>query len=214
MKTVCFDIETGPAPDAALFTPEFTAPAHYKEPAAIQKAIKAKKESWEESLALSPLTGQVLCIVYSVDDKERVFDGGGDEKTLLRDWKLACTDLMIRDYTFYGWNIASFDIPFLCKRAWKHGVLPMVGTGFDYYRQDTFIDLKAIWDGRRPGEHTSLKNAARFLGVGDKSNDGEHFAQLWATNRKAAEAYALNDIRLCRSIAQRMGLIPNTEPTE
>jgi len=60
IKNLYFDIETGAAPDAEKFKPEFEAPGNIKDPVKIAAAIQDKENEWRDRLALSAITGQVL----------------------------------------------------------------------------------------------------------------------------------------------------------
>lgn len=211
-----FDIETTAADDAEMFMPDFRAPSNYKDDAKIRAYIEDSKKEWSERLALSPLTGKVLCITYKKLGEEPIIldgsnvNGKDPEVALLEHWTLTAQSLMSQGYRLMGWNVAGksgYDVTFLQKRAWKHGLLAMVGHDFDYFRQESIVDLKTLWDGRS-NEHTSLKTVARFLGVGDKSqDDGKNFGQLWIEDRARAEQYAKNDTILCEKIALKMGVI-------
>lgn len=204
--TIFFDIETGPLPDSFLdmVAPEFEAPGNYKNPEAIAKNIDEQRAKWKSRAALSPLTGKVLCIgVLDLAGAFQTFDGDGDEAQLLNDFR-AFVDLH-QSANLAGFNIFGFDIPFITKRAWAKNVKPCIRPGFQFYRQDRFIDLRAIWQMGDKHAEGSLNAIAKFLGIGEKSGSGAEFARIWTEDRAAAIDYLQHDLILTRDVAQRMG---------
>lgn len=206
--SIVLDIETGPlAPEYLdMIAPEFAAPANYRDPDKIAASIAEQKAKWVERAALSPMTGKVLCIgVRDIDGSFRVVDGGGDEKSLLEEWTKIVDGY--KNETFLGWNIWGFDLNFLQKRAIKHGVKPCIRWGFDFYRQDKFIDLMNLWSGRDRDIPSSLDAVSKFLGLPGKNGSAKDFHALWENDRDAAVAYLQRDIELTASIAERMGVL-------
>lgn len=204
-----FDIETAPLPMDYLdmIAPEFEAQANLVDPVKIAANIAKKKADWIDRAALSPFTGKVLCIgIRDLDGLFTVIDGGGDEKTLLQEWTRT-VDLYHKQNNFIGWNIAGFDLLFLQRRAIKHGVKPCIRFGWDYFRQDCFIDLMLLWKGRDKEIPGSLDAVSKFLGLGGKTGHGKDFHKLWETDKVAANVYLKTDIDLCYSIGERMGII-------
>ena len=64
MKTIIFDIETGPRPQNELdaIRPEFEAPRTLKDPLKIAAAIEEKREEWLGKATLCASTGRVVAI--------------------------------------------------------------------------------------------------------------------------------------------------------
>jgi hypothetical protein len=215
MKTYIIDIETAPLPQNQIeaFQPEFKADTRLRDPIKIAEDIKNKKEKFISTAALNPLTASICALgVWDTSENQPSLYYGMDEKkiiekflSLIREENLTRTRLV----TFNGMN---FDIPFLCRRGLLHGY-DMFPT---FYRLDggfkildkapIFLDLAAIWDCRRK-DYISLNDLAIYMGVGKKNIDSELFYKLLEKNKKEAEEYLINDLRLTRGIAEKWGLI-------
>ena len=206
---VIFDIETAPLPESELiqFMPEFEAPANFKDPEKIEAAIAAKRKAWIEDAALSPMTGRVLAVGLIVGDEfSCISEPGTETEILVRFWSAVCGSGG-QLQPLVGFNINTFDLPFLIKRSWKRGVSIPVGVRRGRYWGDQIIDLRDVWqmgDRQAPG---SLDTIARHLGVGAKTGSGADFSALWETYRTAALAYLRNDLELTKLIAERLGVL-------
>lgn len=211
MNTTVFDIETRPRPHAELASmiPKFSAPSNYKDVDKISANIAEQTEKWIEKAALSPLSGEIICIGVIDDGEFACLDGHGSEKELLENWLHFVKERP--HHTFIGWNIFGFDIDFLHKRALYHSVKSCYSHSFDCYRQDRWIDLEHIWNGYNRNEHTSLNTVSRFLKVGEKTGEGKDFAALWDKEKGAALAYLKTDCLLVSAIGERMGLIEKND---
>ena len=166
------------------------------------EAARAKHfEAFREHAALSPLTGQVLCIgVFS--DGFYLFQG--EEPIILKEFWMAWDH---SDDDYAGWNIHGFDLPFLIRRSWKHGVKVPERVRNGRYFNTRFVDLMELFKaGSWQEKFVSLNTAAKFLGCGEKTGSGADFAALWQSDRAAAIAYLENDLRLTEGVARRMGV--------
>ncbi len=210
MNTTFFDIETEGLPEHELVLPEFTAPGNYKDSEKIAANIFEQKAKWLERTALSPLSGRILCIGIIVDGAFTCLDGGGDEKRLLEEFYNEVKTP--HDRQFVGWNIFHFDLPYLQKRAFFHGIKPVIRHDFNAYRQDKFIDLEHLWNNGNKNEHTALNTVSKFLRVGQKTGEGKDFGALWHDNKPAALEYLKTDCKLLVGIAERMGVIEANRP--
>lgn len=207
INTAVFDIETGPRPDEELASmmPEFEAPKNYKDAEKIKAYIDGERKDWLEKAALSPVTGRVLAIGVRTPAGNEIF--ADDEKTALIAFWTRMTDLIRGGAQMVGFNIFRFDLPFLMRRSWSHGV--QVPTGIvdarGYYNRAHFTDLYEVWQCGDKSASISLDALSKFLGVGAKNGEGAHFAKLWATERKLALAYLENDLLLTENVARRLG---------
>lgn len=204
-----FDIETAPASVERLerVMPEFEAPSNYKDADKIAASIKEQKARWIEKAALSPLTGQVLCIgVREPGGAITILDGGGDEARLLVEWRELVESSGYSRY-FAGFNIYSFDLPFLIRRAWHFGIAPCVRSGLNLRRLENWIDLREVWQCGDKQAEGSLNAIAKFFGIGAKTGSGKDFPYLWGSDREAAADYLRNDLNLTHAIGVRMGVI-------
>ena len=207
--TIIFDIETGPLPLNELHIPPFN-PAdvklgNIKNPdliaEKIQKAEETHTADYIRNAALDALSGQVLCIAYKVPgDKARVLcaDADGEKAMLLQWWDIVCG--FERQPRLVGFNVRLFDLPFLYKRSWKHGITPPYWLRHGRYWNDLIVDLRDLWQLGDSRAHGSLGVICRHLGLGEKSGSGADFGDLWIKDRNAAIAYALQDVELTQKV--------------
>jgi hypothetical protein len=220
MKRIVFDSETAalPAEELEALIPGFDAAevklGNTKDPdkvaAKIREAEAKHREYFFERAALDALTGRVLAIGW-VD-----FDQGGeiqvmhddDEAVLLRRfWALARGE-QGRLNTLVGFNITGFDLPFLLRRSWKHGVEIPAGLRRGRYWSESVIDVREIWNLGDRFATGSLDTVAKHLGFGGKSGNGSQFAALWTSDRAAAIAYLVKDVDLTARVAAALNAIP------
>jgi len=209
MKTAIFDIESGPLPLEKLghLTPEFTAPANYKDPEKIAANIAAQRDAWLDKAALSAITGRVLCVGALKPDGTTEHLFSDDESKLLESVWLMLLDDVIASH-WIGHNIFAFDLPFLVRRSRILNVfVPLHAIRPGRYWSDRFIDTMQEWD-LGTHERISLDNLARCMGCGAKPEGvtGKDFARLWVEDKPQALAYLDNDLRMTAAVAARMGL--------
>ena len=208
MPQIIFDIETSALPleEIEKYCPGFEAPGNYKDEAKIQSYIAEKRKDWFEKAALSPTTGFVLAVGYLVDGDFNVLASGDEAEDISAFWALIQRNKALIDHII-GFNIASFDIPFLVRRSWRLGV-PIPRTLFHgRYLNESFVDLLGVWRCGNRESTISLDGLARFLNVGEKSRSGKDFAALWESDRTAALSYLQNDLKLTELCAERMGIL-------
>ena len=148
MTRIYYDIETAPLPEAELrpLLPPFNAAdvklGNLKDAAKIAEKLKEAEANhaadFFERAALDPLTGRVVAIgallvspAYDREagepnrapaGKEFVIIADDDEKKLLANfWALVRGDHG-RLNPIIGFNSNLFDLPFLIRRSWKHGL--------------------------------------------------------------------------------------------
>lgn len=186
--------------------PEFTAPKNYKDQAKILEYIEAERKEWLEKAALSPVTGRVLAIGVKTSSGSEIFCD--DEKTALVAFWAKVVEFGRARVQLAGFNCYRFDLPFLVRRSWLHGVAVPDGVqdARGYFNRIHFADLYEAWQCGDKGASISLDSLAKYLGVGAKTGEGAHFAALWATERKLALAYLENDLALTEGVARRLGV--------
>ncbi len=190
MKTLVFDIETGPLPETELaammpaFDPAEVKTGNLKDPAKIaEKIAEAEanhRRDFIERAALDPLTGRVVAIgvmAYEARGEHPTpFGKGGrfsiighaDEAQMLREfWELTRGE-MGRMNPMIGFNIFGFDLPFLFRRSWKHRVPVPFGLRRGRYWSDQLIDLRDAWQLGDRQARGSLDSISKHLGVGAK----------------------------------------------
>ena len=118
------------------------------------------------------------------------------------------------DARLVGFNCVGFDIPFLVRRSWFHGIA-VPESLFERggrYLSPRIVDLMLLWGiGNR--EYVKLNTLAIFLGIGGKPEgvSGADFGALWtsgnAESRGIAMDYLRNDLDMTWKLAERMGVI-------
>ena len=208
--TIIFDIETGALPFGELVIPAFN-PAdvklgNTKDTDKIAERIRQAEENhvtdYIKNAALDALSGQVLCIGYRLERDEPAIlssDADGEAAMLRQWWELLNT--WERQPRLIGFNVKSFDLPFLIKRSWKHRVTVPYWIRNGRYWNDLIVDLREVWQLGDNRAHGSLGAISRHLGLGEKTGNGADFANLWKTNRQAAIDYCLQDVKLTQHVA-------------
>lgn len=168
------------------------------------------EQSLIEGAALSAVTGCVVAIGYTLD-KQTLIDMVGDDLTerdlLLLFWRRFNAAIGAR-WPMIGFNIFGFDLPFLIRRSWFHGIaVPETVLGKGRYWHPQFIDLAQTWQLGQYRTFISLDDVCRFFGLHGKNGNGAHFHKLLETDRAAAEAYLTNDLKITWSVAEKMGVI-------
>ena len=203
-----FDIETGGLPRAELkeLEPVFEAPGNLKDPVKIKIAQEQKRAEWYNKAALSPITGEILAIGIfdTATDKTSIITG--EETDILYEfWLLVANSQTLRS-ELVGWNSNSFDIPFLVKRSWKHGLsVPRVLTQSKWLPREC-VDLLDMWQ-INGGDRISLDRVCRFLGVPGKNGNGAMFSIMLEEDPETAIAYLKNDIEITTAVAIRFGVL-------
>lgn len=243
MQAIIFDIETGPLPEEQLresmpaFDEAEVKVGNIKDPEKIKAKIESARQVYEkdyyERAALDATRGQVLAIGYqwvnAHDDRDSrntvCIDGSARQENwqdpnwqepawLFRFWQQFQRATANDNVPIIGFNIFSFDLPFLLHRSWLLGVDVPIAVreqqpgGYARWHP-CFVDLMRIWQCGNNHEYISLDRLAKLMGVGGKPDGvtGADFARLWEEDRKQAEEYLLNDLEMTHQIALRMGVV-------
>lgn len=182
--------------------------------AIVEKVEKARVVHWEKirgKAALKALTGQVLAIGYLGPEGGLKGISGGDEaEILLKFWDIF-QEVVERGNRMVGFNIFGFDLPFIIRRSWILGLSFPHKTIWEDGRwwSKVFIDLMQVWRLGVYGETISLDTMAKVLGVGGKPDGvtGADFARLWAEDRTVAKQYLINDLKITRACAAKLGCL-------
>lgn len=182
------------------------------------KLAKEEQDYWDgivESAALSALTGCVLAIGYGSDagnvvdhlDSEK---RSGDEAGILTDFWAKFSKCHSQRMKMIGFNIKTFDVPFIAQRSFILGVDVPEGYMEGDWPSKTFVDLNTRWMAGSRGFNGNLDEIARACGVGQKPEgvSGALFYELYGNpeTRSIALDYAINDVVLTRAIAMRIGI--------
>jgi hypothetical protein len=219
MRKAVFDIETGPQSIDRLqgmipeFDPETVKTGNMGEEKAKEKIEKARAEHmtrFQRTAALSAITGEILAIgiMREVDPgKPPIVELLVDREDLvLRSFFQIFTESQKNNPTqWVGFYIRNFDLPFIIRRAWKHGIgVPDLMLG--RYLPIVFTDLFDTWRlCEYPPDRISLDTLARFFEIGMKTGDGAQFHELLRFDREAALQYLRNDLWLAWKLAASMG---------
>lgn len=215
-KAIVFDIETGPLPAPqieALYTPladEEVKIGNLKDPlkiaAKIEEAKADHRAAFFDRAALSAVTGRVLAIGYanaSADDLPRVHAPDSEKEILEEFWNAYKAN---RGAQWVGFNVCRFDLPFIIRRSWALGIPVPSEIRAGRYWHAGIIDLRDVWQLGDREAHGNLDTIAKLFGVGAKTGDGAHFADLLKKNREAALEYLRNDVAMTRAVYRRMNI--------
>lgn len=184
-------------------------------------------------LALHGECGRLLTVSVIVEQGDRIVHRGllgrdrrdsrfhfDEGRTLRAFWKLICDFRIDRDL-IVGHNVLGFDLPFLYKRSYIHGVRPTVELPFTRYRTRPVFDTMQVWSGWDYRYFLSLSDLGLILGVGAKTegmDGGRVYDCIRDDDHETVARYALRDVELVRAIYYRMtapgSFIPGSEPGE
>lgn len=217
-KILFFDIETQANPEALELAPEPKAPGNLKDPLKIAAAIEEKKRDLVDSAALDPDYGKVLSIGWSINDgytvdvrivddvisaelsqdRETWIESRISEESLIKSfWDVfsECRGCCV------GYNILSFDLPFLMARSMYLGVRVPLLPNLQKYRTEPIRDLYAIRYNWGPGK--GLKQACKLLGIENKL-EGVDGSMVKDMDRSQLRQYQENDLRLLIALYHKM----------
>lgn len=208
------DIETGPCYESMgrnPFDPSKIKLGNLKDQDKIKAKLLDAERDFEKDAALHPEKGEVLAVGILVNDKEKLLVGNEIE-ILQATWSELNMQLMA-ERPVVGWHISDFDLPFLVRRSWFHGLaIPAHIYRYDgrWTWHSQVKDLMKMWACGIYGSFMSMDKAARFLEVGSKP-EGMHggmFAELWNSGdidrKDMAIDYLRNDLDMLKGIAGRM----------
>ena len=224
LRRCCFDIETGPQSLDRLqgiipaFDPFEVKLGNMKDEAKIKEKVeKARAEHmtrFARSAALSAVTGEILAIgvLREVDSvKPPVLEILATREDLREDLIIRTFFGILEDSQrgagtqWVGYYCRNFDLPFLIRRAWKHGItVPETFRG--KFLPPMFTDLYDVWRLMEyPPERISLDTLARYFGIGAKNGEGAQFHELFRHDKQAALEYLRNDLWLTWKLASALG---------
>lgn len=196
-----------------------------------QAEVEAAKKEFMSGAALDAKTAQILAIGYRtidgdeidvvLDDRQRKIvekskeirealqcvTYANSETDLLRGFWARYEQVKRRNGSMVGFNIAGFDVPTICWRSWRHGILvPSDVYQNRRYLNRLFVDLLEIW---RCGQYglkgNSCDEVAAFLGTARKNGDGATFHQDLIDDPVKALLYLRNDCLVEWEIGERLG---------
>lgn len=212
MQHVVFlDLETLPGPERP--DPEtLTPPGNYKSPDAISKWRAENADKLYRAQALDSMLGRILTIGFAVDDQDPVAMTLGleaeNEADLLRQFENAIIEECgSAPPTWVAFNGYSFDMPWIWRKAIKHGLnyLPRK-INFDRYKGN-IVDPMRMWHPHDYRGFVKLGDLAAFLGLGTKTDgfDGSMIFDAWQEGRLEEIAdYCREDVALVREVFRKL----------
>ena len=169
------DIETVPGEQIPSLD-EISAPSNYKDEAKIQAYKEANQiELWKKQ-ALNSMQGRIICIGYTIDDSPQMITG--DEANILSLFESKISELFyMNNYIFCGWNIGSFDLPWLWRKSIQHD-LPKLRKMIPKDNRTAYIDLMKVWASDYK-DFVSLDSCAKFLNIPHETEKGSSVFDWW-----------------------------------
>lgn len=175
-------------------------PANYKSEDAIERWREKDRAAYAKECALSPRTGQIVCIGTSA-----VMLHGGAEADLIR----GAFDVLTDAKPLVTFNGLGFDLPYLFTRAAILGLTIPVQCS-DYLRRYSLwphVDLFAVlsnYGQARKGD--SLHGWARAFGLAvTDDTSGADVAAMWAAgNVDGIAAHCASDVALTEQLYTRL----------
>lgn len=217
---IYFDLETAPNPDMVKYLPEVEAPSNYKDPAKIGEYILRTHEEQISKMALDPDLGQITTFAYSDGNNYRVIYIGDklpkgnsvENKLIVAVPKKSEFELVTEAWealysfeTMIGYNILSFDFPYLMRRSLANKITPpFIPNLAKYHTNGNIIDLYAIlynWD-----KGKGLKKVRDMYGLQNISPEINDITGA-SVNEQPLELrlkYAINDVFLCVQLYETM----------
>jgi hypothetical protein len=205
IETVCAGDPIDPLtliPPAQMKKPDTIAKWYEEEAPALAKELYRKR-------ALDSMQGEIWCVGYaSAGWDDWVIHNGNELDTLTAfDHTLK---VMIGKYkqmpTWVGWNIKSFDLAWLWRKAIKYDLKTLkLAINRDRYKGNS-IDLMEVWaaDFR---EYRKQSDVAKFLGLPDLSNgiDGSKVYDLICDGKyEEVKNYCLGDVLTSKAIYEKI----------
>ena len=179
----------------------------------VRQQEKERDEKLLEKAAVDPLRGRVL--VSPMMDAERPGDflyyGQGSEREIIKEtWGLIANTILSGELVV-GWNIRSFDLPFLWRRSLAYG-LTVPSRLYDirgdrFYWHGNFCDLRVLFLGGEwnPGGG-KLDHVFRLMGITSKPFQGKFFSEIYAEDPEKAREYCMTEHLGMLELVQRFGI--------
>jgi hypothetical protein len=202
-------------PQWAVRGPEhFNAPKNYKDPQKIQEHIAKKVQEQVDDLRTrsslcpdGPLLGGTIAAVGVAVGPAAPWVGTaatGDEAGELALLQLLEAGLTARppaDHVLITFGGDRYDLPFLGKRALRHGLYGLAG----WVREVRHVDIRRIWEWGDRQALGRLTDIARWLGVAvEDTTRGSDVQALWESGRAGeVGAHCGSDVVVLREVWRR-----------
>jgi len=215
MAPLLIDIEAVGIDTASDFLEPVEAPSNYKNADAIERYVADATAKQIERAALDPDLCRIVALGHGEAHGEDKVIICRDEETeaaaLAALWKQVLLAAGIHR-TLITFNGFGYDLPVLMRRSQYLGV-PFPLLNIDKYRsQHIDLMLRLTFNGAiKP--HTLKFYASRFgLPVEDNVDGSQIAALVKAGDWAGVESHCRSDLKLTRFLAQKLRLVPTTEP--
>jgi predicted PolB exonuclease-like 3'-5' exonuclease len=158
--------------------------------------------------ALDSMQGSIFCIGWSFDCGEYIACNQDERDTLLEFESFV--EGVMGDYkqipTYVGWNIKSFDLSWLWRKAIKYDLKTLrQSINRDRYKGNA-IDLMEVWAADFK-DYRKQSDVAKFLGLPDLSNgiDGSKVYDMICDGKiEEVKNYCLGDVLTSKAIYEKI----------
>jgi predicted PolB exonuclease-like 3'-5' exonuclease len=197
------DIETIPS-DTMPKIEDIKVPGNYSKPDTIAKYQFDNQESLYKKQALDSMQGRIICIGYAYSGIANTIamEEGETLQLFYFHVKEIFDDIMETPH-FVGWNIGTFDLPWLWRKAIQYN-LPELRALIPHNNRNLYTDLMKVWacDFK---DYVSLDNCASFLGIEHPGGKGSDVYDWWKEgNIDAIRAHCEEDVRTTMKIYERI----------
>ncbi len=198
LSRLYFDLETIANLDALQHAPAPEPAANLKDPEKIAKSIEEKRQEQIDRAPLDPDYGEIVTLGFATYPDGEVTVLHGDERAILTGFWAAFAECSGR---CVGYNILSFDLPYLLRRSMALGIRPPFMPVLAKYRTDPVTDLMGILYNWGPAK--GLKQVAKLYGlpVACPEVDG---SQVGGLPLEKIIEYQVSDVKLTIALWQRM----------
>jgi 3'-5' exonuclease len=198
------DIETIPS-DTMPTIEDVKCPGNITKPESILKYQTEHQLEAYKKQALDSMEGQIICIGFNMEDGGMEIKAGYEIELL--SWLAHHIGETQGQYllpiTFIGWNISTFDIPWLWRKAIQYK-LPKLRNALPHNNKNMVIDLMKVWAAEYR-DYVSLADCAKFLGIPHEGGDGSEIYDLWKANDlEAIAAHCKRDLQTTMEIYRRI----------
>jgi predicted PolB exonuclease-like 3'-5' exonuclease len=205
MKNILFvDIETVPSNTLPPIE-NFKAPANYKDAEKIREYRENAQFEAYKKQALNSMQGQIICIGYAYNEEIYTITLQPEHDCLdLFSFRLKeIVDEIRESPTFVGWNIATFDLPWLWRKAVQYN-LSSLRSFIPKDNRNLYIDLMKVWASEYR-DYVSLDNCAKFLGIEHEGGSGSDVFDWWQAGEIDKITYhCQQDIKTTMEIYERI----------
>jgi hypothetical protein len=199
------DIETIPS-DTMPAIEGVKCPGNITKPESILKYQTEHQLEAYKKQALDSMEGRIICIGINdgTKDSVRALINEGGLLVCFADAVDFLQGQYIKPITFIGWNISTFDIPWLWRKAIQYN-LPKLRNALPHGNDKMVIDLMKVWAAEWK-QYTKLADCAKFLGIKhDDSFTGADVYDAWnAGDLEKIANHCKDDIQTCMEIYRRM----------